>query len=408
MQPINQLTSGEPKSGKIYLRVGSSLLALNETLYDAESLLQDLLASHPDLLAGDQMRRDEPRRWLLIRKEAGIPDSLGGAGRWALDHLFVDQEGVPTLVEVKRSTDTRLRREVVGQMLDYAANVVAHWPANEIQILFEERCRSQGLDAAGALADFLGVPGEATPPTDVELEAGSPADHFWQQVSDNLAAKRLRLVFVADVIPPELQRIIEYLNGEMSRTEVLAVEVKQFTGSDQQILVPRVIGQTVAAEDVKRRRVTRAPQSWDEDTFLDAVATSGGEERAEVVSRLISWMRSRGLEPVFGRGHTGPLYLSTPDSEGGIRKPFAVMTGGRVEILFTELARVRPFDQPSHRHQLKERLNLIAGVAIADEHVENATWPSINLALLRDDDQFARFTAAFDWVIDEVGRGQGA
>ena len=28
----------------------------------------------------------------------------------------------PTLVEVKRSSDTRIRREVVGQMLDYAAN----------------------------------------------------------------------------------------------------------------------------------------------------------------------------------------------------------------------------------------------------------------------------------------------
>jgi hypothetical protein len=33
-----------------------------------------------------------------------------------------DQNAVPTLVEVKRSSDTRIRREVVGQMLDYAAN----------------------------------------------------------------------------------------------------------------------------------------------------------------------------------------------------------------------------------------------------------------------------------------------
>jgi hypothetical protein len=31
---------------------------------------------------------------------------------------------VPTLLEVKRSSDTRIRREVVGQMLDYAANGV--------------------------------------------------------------------------------------------------------------------------------------------------------------------------------------------------------------------------------------------------------------------------------------------
>ena len=43
-------------------------------------------------------------------------------GRWLVDRLFLDQDGVPTLVEVKRSSDTRIRREVVGQLLEYAAN----------------------------------------------------------------------------------------------------------------------------------------------------------------------------------------------------------------------------------------------------------------------------------------------
>jgi hypothetical protein len=64
---------------------------------------------------------------LLVRREAGVPEAEGAADRWFLDHVFLDGEGVPTLVEVKRSTDTRIRREVVGQMLDYAANILAHW-----------------------------------------------------------------------------------------------------------------------------------------------------------------------------------------------------------------------------------------------------------------------------------------
>ena len=38
-----------------------------------------------------------------------------------MDHLYIDQNAWPTLVEVKRSKDTRIRREVVGQMMDYAA-----------------------------------------------------------------------------------------------------------------------------------------------------------------------------------------------------------------------------------------------------------------------------------------------
>jgi hypothetical protein len=30
-----------------------------------------------------------------------------GGGRWSVDHLFLDQDAVPTIVEVKRSTDPR-------------------------------------------------------------------------------------------------------------------------------------------------------------------------------------------------------------------------------------------------------------------------------------------------------------
>jgi len=54
----------------------------------------------------------------------GVPSIDGGGDRWSADHLFLDQDAIPTFVEVKRSTDTRIRREVVGQMLDYAANAI--------------------------------------------------------------------------------------------------------------------------------------------------------------------------------------------------------------------------------------------------------------------------------------------
>jgi hypothetical protein len=60
----------------------------------------------------------------LIERESAVPDTEGGPGRWSVDHLFLDQDSVPTLVEVKRSSDTRIRREVVGQLIDYAANAV--------------------------------------------------------------------------------------------------------------------------------------------------------------------------------------------------------------------------------------------------------------------------------------------
>src|SRR5204862_4673194 len=115
----------------------------------------ELLATHPDLLAGEQIDSDNPRRWLLVTREMGVPGEVDGAGRWSLDHLFLDQDAIPTLTEVKRSSDTRIRREVVGQMLDYAANAVAYWPVEEVRARFEGRCKEDGLDPEAELSGFL-------------------------------------------------------------------------------------------------------------------------------------------------------------------------------------------------------------------------------------------------------------
>lgn len=132
------------RGGRIYLLQGdNNLIPMDEQPYDSEALLQDLLASHADLLAGEQMNHDVPRRWLLVTREMAVPGEADGAGRWSLDHLFLDQDDVPTLVEVKRSSDTRIRREVVGQMLDYAANAVAYWPVEDIRTKFLNQCEGE-------------------------------------------------------------------------------------------------------------------------------------------------------------------------------------------------------------------------------------------------------------------------
>ena len=166
-------------AGRIYLlKEDSTLLAMEETTYDSESLLQKLLADHPDLLAGDQINVEEPRRWLLVTREMAVPGEQDGAGRWSLDHLFLDQDAIPTLVEVKRSSDTRIRREVIGQMLDYAANAVAYLPVEEIKAKFESRCKDDGVVPEAELAEFLGE--------------GQDASTFWQSVKTNLQAGRVR------------------------------------------------------------------------------------------------------------------------------------------------------------------------------------------------------------------------
>ncbi len=90
-------------------------------------------------------------------------------------------------------------------------------------------------------------------------------------MATNLHARRLRLVFVADDIPAELRRIVEFLNEQMTRTDVLAIEVRQYVAlaSDMVTLVPRLIGQTQAARDTKRAASGRVRRRWVERDLID-------------------------------------------------------------------------------------------------------------------------------------------
>src|SRR5919198_3128146 len=92
-----------------------------------ERELQLVLEKNLDLLPGDQIDPEDPRRWLLVKREMPVTDPNTGADRWSLDFFVVDQDAVPTFIECKRFTDPRARREIVGQMLEYAANGHYYW-----------------------------------------------------------------------------------------------------------------------------------------------------------------------------------------------------------------------------------------------------------------------------------------
>ena len=230
---------------QVFVMRGDALEPVDEQPFELEDDLQELLAKHPRLLGN-------ARSWLLVTREKGVADAPDGEDRWSLDHLFVDQDAVPTLVEVKRGRNSQIRREVVGQMLDYAANGSQFWTQDEIREAFEREHEGSSELADAVLQDFLG-------------EEYSTADEFWTRVATNLAARRMRLVFVADAIPPELIRIVEFLNAQMRDIEVLAVEIKQFKGNNQtETLVSRVIGHTAAPPDKNAPAGTRTRTTEDE------------------------------------------------------------------------------------------------------------------------------------------------
>lgn len=298
------------------IKGGNEFVKLEAAEYAKEDDFQALLEKFPSLLSGELIDPVSPREWLLVGREVGVPDTDDGPSRWSLDHLFVDQEGIPTLVEVKRQSDTRLRREVVGQMLDYAANAAVYWPADFLQQEFRKTCNRNGKDPDLILQQFLG---------NSEISEGK----FWPKVAARLAAGDMRLIFFADRVGPELQRIVEYLNEQMRQTEVLALEVRRYVGEDLSTHIPRVMGLTTSASLAKSGGASPR-RKWNEADFLAESASLPIEIQA-ALARVLGLSKMIGWDRRFGTGAVdGSLSLVRPTISG--RSLLSVWTNGSLTL----------------------------------------------------------------------------
>ena len=311
----------------IYLRTQGGMSRLERHEFEQEVDLQKLITDHPDVLSGRELSPNEALRWLVISLEASIADREHGAGRWALDALLVDQHGILTFVEVKRSTDTRIRREVVGQMLEYAANATAHWPEHRVRELAavraggEDRLRERVRELLGPTVDEARV------------------ESFWGDVQDNLRQGRMRLLVVADAIPSELRRLIEFLNDHMPEVDVAGIEVGRYLSPAGEAFVPRVVGVTERSRGKKEEQ--RGPLV---KTTREAILEACPEVTRKLIADFWDECESRGMRLELGTKGlsvrlplpTGPVslfYCYPPGANGRTFPHLQVYVAGLPEEL---------------------------------------------------------------------------
>ena len=363
-------------AGLFLVDQSGKLTALKQSDYDSEDLLQGLLAEHPDLLGGDQIG-STPRQWLFVTREAPVPDKEGSGGRWSLDHLFLDQDAVPTFVEVKRASDSRIRREVVGQMLDYAANGLRYWPVESIQGFLANRVG----DVDEALAEAFGESVDST--------------EYWQRLRENTADGRVRLLFVADRIPQELLAVVEFLNRQMDHTEVLAVEIPQFVGEGIRTLAPRVLGQT--QEAVQKKGGSRSQNVWDEARIFSLMESKLSAQDVAFARRYHQWIIDQNWEVVYGTGKIDGSFIGRFSvGKYPYLYPLVCYTYGRVQIGLGWM-KYPPFDQLEMRLEFVRRLRLPAGSEITEEAVASGRFPSVPFSTFATDEAFAAMTEAILW-----------
>jgi len=196
-------------------------------LYD-ERWLQNLIQRNPHIVPVDQI---EPALTPLVPICMELPTGSG----WA-DNLLMTADGGIILVEAKLWRNPEARREVIGQVLDYAKDLAA-WTYAELQ----HAVRVARKDSRLNLYDL--VCGPEAPP---ELEAA-----FADAVSRNLRLGRVLLIIAGDGIQESAERLAEFLQRHLGLHFTLAmVEISLWrTPLDGAVFIqPKVLTRTVQIE----------------------------------------------------------------------------------------------------------------------------------------------------------------
>jgi hypothetical protein len=230
--------------------------------YD-ERWLQILLYNHPELVILDKM---EPGAGAMVPlcRELSIPRE---SGLVFLDLLGVTRSGNLVLVECKLWRNPQARREVVAQILEYAA-LMRSWSYGDLTARLKQK---EGWSGANPIYDKA----RALWP---DLEEAA----FVDGVSASLAAGRLHLIIAGDGIRSDLQAIAAHLNGHGAGAARLSLLEIQLWGdsSNRTVVVPSVPLRT----EIIEQRVIIADNGL--PIQLEQVDTSTAEAR-ESAERVV-------------------------------------------------------------------------------------------------------------------------
>jgi hypothetical protein len=185
-----------------------------------DDLLRGLLDLRPDLLLGSAAAGDH-RRLLLVSR--AVPRSrTTSSGIASLERVYVDSDAVPLLVELHEAAHARAG-DVLLRLLDRVALELPHCGGGRLRDL--TRSTHGDRDEAELLVRTLGWRDDP--------------DVFWARVESNLSRDRVRIVIVADRLPDDLARMVDFLDGQLRDVEIRAVEVALYGSGQVRALVPR-------------------------------------------------------------------------------------------------------------------------------------------------------------------------
>ena len=254
--------------------------------FHSEEELVRLLEDHPKLIpadeiAGEALKDGPPLQFMVLKREAGVTPG-------SIDLLLIDNQAVPTVVEAKLRANREIRRAVLGQGLEYVADLATR------------NARELWEIAGKDLSDFKALWG--TPEGEMDEET------FLSLVEENLAQGHIRLIILADELLPETRKVIEFLN-RYSNLLVFGMEVKRIPIDEEgKVIIVDLIGPS--EKDRARKQRARGP------SYADCLV----RVKELVLERLSKAPPGEGFTPVYVTARPSrllDLLLLHPNPQGG-------------------------------------------------------------------------------------------
>ena len=186
-----------------------------------EGWLQELMFENPEILPVNDI---DPGFGPLIPIGREIGTDVG-----PIDNLYISPSGSLTIVEAKLWRNPQARREVVGQIIDYAKEV-SRWDYEDLDAATERACGKRLWDLVGEHSDPL---------------LNEPK--FIDTVTRNLNVGRFLLLIVGDGIREAMERMAEFLQDTPQlRFSLALIELQAYRlpETDQLLVTPVVVSRT--------------------------------------------------------------------------------------------------------------------------------------------------------------------
>lgn len=350
----------------------SEWILVESAAYRNESTLQSILAESPGLISIEEVR-PTAGPFVMAVPEFGVPIGY-------IDLLAFTANGDIAIIECKLAANAEIKRKVIGQVLEYAANL---W-----EMTYEELDAAVCIRMGNNLSELVKT---AVKDSNWDEEA------FRAKVAATLESGNFILIIVVDEISDELIRIVRFINvcGNPA-FEFAALEMRRFQAENTEMLVPRVFG---SARSRKSKVDPTASGQWDETTFFGELRKRSGEDAYLAAQKILVWAKNQ-ARVWWGKGKQSGSFVPILNHKEIIHQLFAVYTYGRVEVYFYWYALKPPFDSEVKRRELLEKLNQIEGIDIPGDAISRR--PSISLVELAKQGTVDQFLEIFDWFVAEI------